>query len=522
MLLSPIDNSDQKDNSTRSSLGKVIFSRSEKYTQSVSGDKIYGYIREENKEMVSKGDNVVLFHREQTLKFYVTIVKIENYPIAVGGYEKHITEVGTHLELRPFLEIEPSEAYRGSVRPHDLTGFEIGFPNVEELAEINNIPKEGLPLGSINCNGARTTFYYPLKPEDTIFQSVLIAGVQGSGKTNFNKLLIQTLASNTNTAIVVLDAEGEYQHFTKIDDMTEDGKNFLRKHGITNVEVKVLKLSNDLFNCTATLSVKGINITDVLQLLPELEPKSADVLTSIAFRAQETLRQTNRELTWKNLRDEILQEVNSTQYLNGMGGTSIKQAIARAMVSLNLRLFDQSGKIPLIPENIFKQGEVTIIDYQELSVQQQRMVALYILLMLYKYKFQENNKEPGVLLFIDEAELLFPIKPSNMEKDYVERIEDKMREPVKRGRKHRYGIVPITHLPSDISLGVASLCNTKVAFRCSGAKSWVRANFGKEYVSEIEQLPTGECRINTEKTSVQMNVKVDVPFVGNPSELSEI
>jgi hypothetical protein len=519
MLAIPGENTNQNGNATRQSLGKVIFSKTEKYTQSLNGDKIYGFIREENKEMVSKGDSVVLFHRELPLKFYAIVIRIDNYPITAGGYEKHITEVGTHVELRPFLEVEPSEGYRGTVRPHDLTEFEIGFPNHEELGEINNVPKEGLPLGSIHGNGARSTFYYPLKPEDTIFQSMLVAGVQGSGKTNFNKLLIQALSSKTETAIIVLDAEGEYQQFTKIKDMNEEGRHFLMSHHINEVNLQVLKLSNDLFRSSASLSVQGINLTDILQLLPELEPKSADVLTAIAFRAQETLRQRSKELTWKNLRDEILQEVNTTQYLNGMAGASIKQAIGRALISLNLRLFDQPGKIPLNPQNVFKRGVVTIIDYQELSVQQQRMVALTLLLMIYKFKFQDNNREPGVLLFIDEAELLFPAKPSNVEKDYVDRIEEKMREPVKRGRKHRYGIVPITHLPSDVSSGVTSLCNTKIAFRCSGARPWIRQNFGKEFINEIERLATGSCRINTEKTSVQMNLTIAVPFVGNPSEL---
>lgn len=116
----------------------------------------------------------------------------------------------------------------------------------------------------------------------------------------------------------------------------------------------------------------------------------------------------------------------------------------------------------------------------------------------------------------DESEILFPLRPSRVEKDYIDRIEAMMREPVKRGRKHKYGIVPITHLPSDISPGIVNLCNTKIAFRCSGARSWIRENFGKDLVSEIEQLPTGHCRINTEKTSVQMNVKIEIPLVDKP------
>jgi len=36
------------------------------------------------------------------------------------------------------------------------------------------------------------------------------------------------------------------------------------------------------------------------------------------------------------------------------------------------------------------------------------MVALYLLLMLNKPKLHENNKEPGVLLFIDEAKVSVP------------------------------------------------------------------------------------------------------------------
>lgn len=54
---------------------------------------------------------------------------------------------------------------------------------------------------------------------------------------------------------------------------------------------------------------------------------------------------------------------------------------------------------------------------------------------------------------------------------------------------------------------------TKIAFRCSGARGWIRENFGKDKVAEIEHFPTGQCRINTERTSVQMDVKVNIPLM---------
>jgi len=41
---------------------------------------------------------------------------------------------------------------------------------------------------------------------------------------------------------------------------------------------------------------------------------------------------------------------------------------------------------------------------------------------------------------------------------------------------------------------------------------------GKLLVGEIEHLPTGQCRINTERTTIQMNVGVKIPFVGDKDE----
>ena len=89
-----------------------------------------------------------------------------------------------------------------------------------------------------------------------------------------------------------------------------------------------------------------------------------------------------------------------------------------------------------------------------------------------------------------------------------------IREPVRRGRKHKFGIVCITHRPSDISPAVENLCNTKIAFRSSSCKTWISNNFGKEFVYEIETLETGICYISTMKTSKQIQAKISVPFVG--------
>jgi len=518
LLVSSSNNSDKNSGKVRNYIGGVIFSKTEKYIQDLNGAKTYGYIKKDYRELVSQGQNLVLFNNEQNIKFYVWVEKIENYPISGGGFESKFAETATRLHLKPFFEISKEENYRGQYRPHNLEDFKLDFPNREELREIMNIPEEGLALGYIVANNDKIPFNYPLHPKDTIFQSIFIAGVQGSGKTNFTKLLIQVLNSKTDNAIVVLDREGEYSKFSKMEEMSEDGKKFFLKHGIKSIKPHVLKLSNNFFEANSTLSIQGIDPTDLLLILPELETKSAGVLKTIVPRAIQNLEQRNEELTWKNLEREILVELRTSQFLSGVAGSSIRGAIERALLSHNLLLFDLNNKIKLVPDILFKKGSVTIIDCQTLSAEQQRMTALYLLLMLNKHKLRENNLEPGVLLFIDEAEVLFPVKPTSGERDHVLRLEEMIREPVRRGRKHMFGIVCITHRPSDISPAVENLCNTKIAFRTGTSKTWISNNFGKNLVHEIETLETGICYINTMKTSKQIQAKTSIPFVGNKND----
>ena len=500
---------------TRNSIGGVIFSKTDKYTQDHTGAKTFGYVKGNYRELIVQGKNLVIFHREENLKFYAKIEKIENYPITAGGFETSITETATRLHLRPFYEIAYAENYKGQYRPHNMMGLELDFPNSNELMEMLNIPQEGLVLGNLVESEQNIPFNYPLHPEDTIFQSVFIAGVQGSGKTNFTKMLVNSLHSKTNTAMVILDREGEYGNFTDAEKMTPDGKKFFEKHGISSVKPNLLRLSNDFFEATATMSIQGIDPLDILMVLPELETKSAAVLRTIVSQAVRNIAESGVELSLPVLEKEVLLELRTSQYLTGMAGSSMRGAIERALISHNLRLFDQNNKTKLVADVLFKEGAVTVIDCQSLSSDQQRMVALYLLLMLNKHKLHEKHREPGVLLFIDEAEVLFPVKPTNGEKDYVQRLEEMAREPVRRGRKHKFGIVAITHRPNDISAAVENLCNTKIAFRTSTAKTWLRDNFGKELVHEIETMETGNCYINTMKTSKQIQAKVSVPFVGD-------
>ena len=524
MLLASDDNSNN-DFKDRNVIGRVIYSQKDSYdTERQKDDKTSGWIADEFKEQVKAGDKLVIFHREGTKKFYVIVNKTSNFDMSAKGYNpKHSwAETVTHVTLIPFLEIDDGEQqYRGKPRPSSLAEFEIDFPNKSERLDINNIPKEGLPLGEFESNGIKSPFYYPLRPEDTLFQSWIIDGPQGKGKTNFVKLMLSSVYSKTNYAQVILDREGEYTNFAKFDEMSDEGKKFFTKHGLKPVKSQVLTVSdNDRFQSTASMSMHALDYTDVLMLSKELPPASAEAAVSVFQIAQSRLLEQGKEVTFENLRQQVFTELENSSYYTGMAGKEIKNAIERALTGAHLELFDQKGKIPLTPENLFNENTVTVIDVHTLSPARQRMMILYLLLVLQRYKFQESHDEPGVLVYLDESEYIFPKSPLSMEKDQVHRIVEMIQEPVNRGRKHKYGLVSITHSISRMTPNVVDLCNTKLIFgrTVSAGKIWFDNNIGKDRTKELAYLQQGQAIIDTRQTSIPINTTLHIPFVGKKED----
>jgi len=206
------------------------------------------------------------------------------------------------------------------------------------------------------------------------------------------------------------------------------------------------------------------------------------------------------KLTIESLRESIITEVKRSQLVH----YSQKGAIVRALHSKNLELFDQPGRRPLLAHQMLAPGKATVIDVFDLDDDQKRAVALYLLLMFDYFKMNSPQLGSCLLLILDEAHRLFPKGSQLLKKEYVERIAVKIDNIVHRGRKRRYGTILSTQSPADINPLVSSLCNTKVAFRLSGADTWVKKNLGKEYVEKVKSIKTGRCIINMAGTGLQI------------------
>lgn len=298
--------------------------------------------------------------------------------------------------------------------------------------------------------------------------------------------------------------------------MESKARQFLDRYGIGDIEPNVYTINDDPSKADSTLSLRGIGREDIVYLMPELESRTESILLVLLNHVSRMLEYENAGQDIDTLRNRLINECNSS----GLIHSQQRPAIARAILSQSLNLLDQKGKIPLTPGQLFKPGTVSVIDYQGLDYNKKRVVALYILQMLSRFKMDAPNYDPGVLLVVDEAELLFPGNPSKADKDYVTRIASRLEDITNRGRKRKYGLVFVTHSPSEISQQVGDLANTKIAFSCTGANKWIRDSFGKEYVTEVNNMPTGICRIKIKvdtKDQGSINARIRVPYVG-PAE----
>ena len=145
-------------------------------------------------------------------------------------------------------------------------------------------------------------------------------------------------------------------------------------------------------------------------------------------------------------------------------------------------------------------GKVTVIDVSDLTEDQKRTVALYLLLCFDKSKITASSSDVGLMLVLDEAHRLFPRKAPSIHKEYIEKVASKINNIVHRGRKRRYGLLLATQSPADVYPLISDLCNTKIVFHTEGSSVWLGSNLGPELVKKVRKLSKGECIINVRGT----------------------
>ena len=326
---------------------------------------------------------------------------------------------------------------------------------------------------------------------------MFIVGTQHSGKTTSAKFLFQAfsgyekIAPEKRPGIIILDGEmgkNSYKQFTPIDKMPPETAKLLEEQGINPIYQKVYTISNDTSVGDSTLTFEELKFEDLTLFFQNLEEKTENILKQKLKLAFEKCAKAREEPTMERIKNIVLEDIRTDSLVYAQQ----KPAIASALNAIELDVFNQQNKTRITTDLLCQPGKISVINVNGLDIPRRRIVAVAIKQMLHRFKEKEENIYPGILLVMDEAEQLFPIKCSGSEKAYVDRIITKTKEIADNGRKRHFGQIIFTDLAESIDSRVSGLAETILAFRCSGDNKWIRSTFGKNYVDEINNLKTGE------------------------------
>ncbi len=158
-----------------------------------------------------------------------------------------------------------------------------------------------------------------------------------------------------------------------------------------------------------------------------------------------------------------------------------------------------------------------------MDMSRRRVVVLYLMELLHRYKVLNRIDEPGVIMVLDESEQVYPKHPTKRESEYVDRIIERSANVVELGRKRYYGCIIASHRSVDTAAQIVQLSSTHMAFRCSGGENaHITKYFGIQNIPEINNLETGFARLKTNTSTADhgdINATIKIPFVGFANEL---
>ena len=496
---------------------------------SLDDRRIYGFVRQNFIPEIAPNNIIAFDSPDRTNTILTKIYEFKPGLEKRSGFEHRYQELKSVVSFVPLMEVANGE--ESEFRAKNIEQYEIRKPTDEEVLRVTGFPATGVPFGLVRHDDIELVARFPFDPtnmvlEDTIYRSFFVVGTQHSGKTTAAKYWFQALtgyskiAPEKRPAIIILDGEmgkNSYKQFTPEDEMSPKAQKYIKEQGINPIYHKVYSISDDLSVGDSTLSLEELKFEDLTLFFQNLEEKTENILKQKLKLAFEKCARQKEELTMERIRNFVLEDIRTDSLVYPMQ----RPAIASALNAIELDIFNQPNKTRITTSMLCQPGKISVINVNGLDIPRRRIVAVAIMQLLHRFKEKEENIYPGVILAMDEAEQLYPIKCSGSEKAYVDRIIIKTKEIADNGRKRHFGQFICTHLADSIDSRVVGLAETTMAFRCSGDDKWIRSTFGKNYVDEINNLKTGEAEVFvriSEQNQKQIKAKVyfpDVSLQGN-------
>lgn len=319
----------------------------------------------------------------------------------------------------------------------------------------------------------------------------ILAGT-GSGKSYTAGVLIEELLSpNNRAAVLIFDPHGEYGTLAEMRGhpafATEDGY---------APQVKVLKPED------IQIRMSSLDYYDVLTLLPEMSDRQQSILNK-AFGILNRHKQGSYRWDVQDLISAVYEADRSTDEegneKTGSSAPAIEWKLDRLARSQYFHRMNH-----LAPKDLFEPGQVTVLQMNEISQEEQQVICAAVLRQSYQARMNtakdkitpedENYLPYPVFIVVEEAHRFAPANEPS-------RCKQILRTILSEGRKFGMGVGLITQRPGKLDSDVLSQCMSQFLMRIvnpvdqESLKYGVEAA-GRDLLKELPSLTKGQVIIS--------------------------
>jgi DNA helicase HerA-like ATPase len=520
-------------------IGHVL--ASEEIRVSRSEYNVNVFITTDRRDTVRVGDYVQIPYPNSEDELFAVVDGLRYEPITelddksdmhgqiVRGRQVDESEYALVAELEPIATLkgpQGDDRERGLVNRVPKPNARVRFSQKDgDLRTGLNIPKSGIFAGHlsvggepIEVDGSRVPYYVQnpgIDPdtgemesgEPAVFRHTLVAGSTGTGKTHFTKNLLRQFVDgkrypvvtgpdtteHRRLGIIIFDPENEYWQMGDDNPGVPDAlqrrlrEQKIKHGGVDNLEVYVPQVAHTQAPSTDEswpLTIPFSLVRQEPRLLMPFEQGSDVTRGAIRHCIEAYFNQLDDvdEARYTDFQHYLHQEKEAlcTRYSIGEGTWS---AVERRVFQQDYEdVFDTGvNPFPDLSDQIFKEGQVTVIPTSHLRGEKEYLVVLSILSYIIENKIDdfevdEAVKNTPLLVAVDEAHNYFS-RPDNIREEY---IVGRAREAAKQGRKDQLGLMMITQNPEDIDEDVLKQTNTNVLL-----------HLREEVVEDVPSVPRG-------------------------------
>ncbi|BAY51871.1 hypothetical protein NIES2134_105330 [Thermostichus vulcanus NIES-2134] len=379
-----------------------------------------------------------------------------------------------------------------NLRQLPLPGAKVYLAEDHLLQEVLNKKKPAMPgAAHIGWLLLREEGAVPiaLDVKELVSTHVAILAGTGSGKSYTAGVLVEELLSPKNrAAVLILDPHGEYDTLTQM-----RGHPAFQGEDGYQPQVKIIRPEN------VKIRVSSLEFYDILTLLPPMSDRQQAILK----KAYDEVRRRSRKRDGHWSTQDLIAAVYEVDRVEDEEG-NVKQGSSADALAWKLEKMQRSDYFHayehLPPKQLFTPGQVTILQMNEIPLEEQQVIATAI---LRQANHARMNTQKGQVYEGDEQYLPYPVfilieeahrfAPAH-EPSQCKRV---LRTILSEGRKFGLGVGLITQRPGKLDSDVLSQCMSQFILRIvnpvdqESLKHGVEAA-GRDLLRELPALSKGQ------------------------------